>query len=150
MNVTRISIDLAKNVFQICGVNQAGKVVFNRRRKRASFLDEMRKYPGVPVVMEACYSAHYWGRTLQDMGHHVDLIPPQHVKPFLHAHKSDACDARAISEAAERPSARTSTLFRSNRSINRICNCSSASAAATPEAAPPWPIRFAASPQSTG
>lgn len=103
MQVKLIGIDLAKNVFQICGVNHAGKVVFNRQRTREKFLAELRKYPEVPVVMEACYSAHYWGRTLQAMGHDVQLIPPQHVKPFLRVNKTDACDARAICEASQRP-----------------------------------------------
>lgn len=103
MQIKLIGIDLAKNVFQICGINQAGKVVFNRQRTRARFLAELRNYPEVPVVMEACYSAHYWGRTLQAMGHDVQLIPPQHVKPFLRVNKTDACDARAICEASRRP-----------------------------------------------
>lgn len=68
MQVKLIGIDLAKNVFQICSVNQAGKVVFNRQRTRENFLAELCKYPEVPIVMEACYSAHYWGRTLQPPG----------------------------------------------------------------------------------
>lgn len=103
MDVKVIGIDLAKHVFQLCGLNQAGKVAFNRRRSRDKLLAEMRKYPNVPVIMEACYSAHYWGRTLEAMGHSVQLLPPQHVKPFLRVNKSDACDARAICEAARRP-----------------------------------------------
>ncbi len=103
MQVKLIGIDLAKNVFQICGVKQAGKVVFNRQRTREKLLAELRKYPETPVVMEACYSAHYWGRTLREIGHPVQLIPPQHVKPFLRVNKTDACDARAICEASQRP-----------------------------------------------
>lgn len=103
MNVNLVGIDLAKSVFQVCAVNQAGKVVSNRQVKRDRLMDELRKYPGVTIAMEACYSAHHWGRVFEKAGHRVLLIPPQHVKPFVRVHKSDAGDALAICEAAKRP-----------------------------------------------
>lgn len=103
MNVTLISIDLAKNVFQVCGVNQAGKPVFNRTVRRAKLASFIAQYPGVPVAMEACSGSNFWGRTFQEQGHEVRLIPPMHVKPFVKGNKNDRNDAFAISEAARRP-----------------------------------------------
>ncbi|WP_181919341.1 IS110 family transposase [Alkalilimnicola ehrlichii] len=103
MEVKLIGIDLAKSVFQLCAVNQAGQVVFNRAVKRDRLLAVLRQHPAVPLVMEACYSAHHWGRTFQALGHPVRLIPPQHVKPFVRVNKNDAGDALAICEAAQRP-----------------------------------------------
>jgi transposase len=104
MAVKLIGIDLAKSVFQLCAINVAGKVLFNRQVKRDRLIAEVRKHPEVTIAMEACFSAHYWARTFQSMGHRVLLIPPQHVKPFVRVHKSDARDALAICEAAQRPS----------------------------------------------
>src|SRR5690554_5524042 len=103
MQVSLIGIDLAKSVFQICGVNQAGKQVFNRAIKRHQVLDFLANQPDVPVAMEACSGSNYWGRTLQAQGRKVLLIPPQHVKPFVKGNKNDRNDAFAICEAAARP-----------------------------------------------
>lgn len=103
MQVTLISIDLAKSVFQVCGVNQAGIAVFNRSVRRNRLMALLAQYPGVAIAMEACSGSNYWGRTLQNVGHKVILIPPQHVKPFVKGNKNDRNDAFAISEAARRP-----------------------------------------------
>lgn len=103
MQVTLIAIDLAKNIFQVCGVNQAGKRVFNKQVKRASLLKFIIQYPGVTIAMEACSGSNYWGRLFQKHGFKVMLIPPQHVKPFVKGNKNDRNDAFAISEAAQRP-----------------------------------------------
>lgn len=103
MNITLIGIDLAKNVIQICGVNQAGKAVFNRQVRRANLLDFLAQHSGVPIAMEACSGSNYWGRTLQRLGFSVMLLPPQHVKPFVKGNKNDRNDAFAICEAARRP-----------------------------------------------
>lgn len=103
MQVSLIGIDLAKSVFQLCAINQAHKVVFNRQVSRGKLLAELRNHAGVPIVMEACGSAHFWGRTLQALGHDVRLVPPQLVKPFVRSNKSDARDALAICEATFRP-----------------------------------------------
>jgi transposase len=103
MKITLIGIDLAKNVFQVCGVNQAGKSVFNRAVKRAQLLSFLAQHPAVEVAMEACSGSNYWGRTLQRLGHKVLLIPPKHVKPFVTGNKNDRNDAFAICEAANRP-----------------------------------------------
>jgi transposase len=103
MNITLIGIDLAKNIFQVCGVNQSGKSVFNRPIKRAKLMMFLAQYPNVTIAMEACSGSNYWGRELQQLGHKVMLIPPQHVKPFVKGNKNDRNDAFAITEAARRP-----------------------------------------------
>lgn len=103
MNITLIGIDLAKTVFQVCGVNQVGKAVFNRQLRREQLLPFLANYPGVPIAMEACSGSNYWGRTLQQRGHRTMLLPPQYVKPFVRGNKNDRNDAFAICEAARRP-----------------------------------------------
>lgn len=103
MNITLIGLDLAKNVIQICGVNQAGKAVFNRKVARHKVLELLSQHPQVPIAMEACSGSNYWGRVLQLRGHQVMLLPPQHVKPFVKGNKNDRNDAFAICEAARRP-----------------------------------------------
>lgn len=104
MKVTLIGIDLAKSIFQVCGVNQAGKPVFNRQVRRARLMKLLLQYPDVTIAMEACSGSNYWGRELQQRGFKVMLIPPQHVKPFVKGNKNDRNDAFAITEAARRPS----------------------------------------------
>ena len=83
MKVTLISIDLAKSIFQVCGVNRAGKRVFNRQIRRARLMEFLIQYPDASIAMEACGGSNYWGRELQKRGYKVMLIPPQHVKPFV-------------------------------------------------------------------
>lgn len=103
MQVTLISIDLAKTIFQVCGVNQAGKSVFNRQVRRNKLMALLAQYPGAAIAMEACSGSNYWGRELKRLGFNVLLIPPQHVKPFVKGNKNDRNDAFAITEAARRP-----------------------------------------------
>ena len=107
MKVSVIGIDLAKRVFQVAAVNRSGTLISNRQVRRAQLLDTLRGFEPCLVAMEACGSAHFWGRTLQTMGFTVRLIPPQHVKPFTRVNKTDAGDALAICEAARRPELRT-------------------------------------------
>jgi transposase len=101
-----VSIDIAKNVFQVCGFSDFNKVAFNQRIHRTKVLDKLRKIPPTAVVMEACYSSNYWGREIEKLGHTVKLIPPFRVKPFLIGNKNDANDAVAIGEASLRPKSR--------------------------------------------
>jgi transposase len=103
MKVTLIGIDLAKSIFQVCGVNQAGKRAFNRQVRRARLMELLLQYPDASIAMEACSGSNYWGRQLQQRGFKVMLIPPQHVKPFVKGNKNDRNDAFAITEAARRP-----------------------------------------------
>lgn len=103
MQVTLIGIDLAKNIFQICGVNQAGKQVFNRPVTRNKVFEVLAKYPDAEIAMEACGGSNYWGRELESRSREVLLIPPIHVKPFVKGNKNDRNDSFAITEAARRP-----------------------------------------------
>ena len=102
MNVTLIGIDLAKSVFQVCAVNQQGKVVFNRQVRRTQLMALLIQHPEAVIAMEACSGSNYWGRELEQRGFTVRLIPPQHVKPFVKGNKNDRNDAFAITEAARR------------------------------------------------
>ena len=103
MKVTLIGIDLAKSIFQVCGVNQVGKRIFNRQVRRARLMELLIQHPDATIAMEACSGSNYWGRALQQRGFQVMLIPPQHVKPFVKGNKNDRNDAFAITEAARRP-----------------------------------------------
>lgn len=103
MKVTLIGIDLAKTIFQVCGVNQVGKSVFNRQVRRNNLLAVLAQHPDAVIAMEACGGSNYWGRELKQLGFEVMLIPPQHVKPFVKGNKTDRHDAFAICEAARRP-----------------------------------------------
>ena len=107
MQVTLIGIDLAKSIFQVCGVNRAGKKQFNRQIKRHQLLAFLMQYPDATFAMEACSGSNFWGRELKGRGLRVALIPPQHVKPFVKGNKNDRNDAFAITEAARRPDLRT-------------------------------------------
>jgi transposase len=98
--VTRVGLDLAKNVFQVHGVDVRGEVVIVRKLRRAAVSPFFGRLQPCVVAMEACGSAHHWGREIAPLGHEVKLIPPAHVKPYIRRNKTDAADAAAICEAA--------------------------------------------------
>jgi transposase len=104
--VAVIGIDLAKNVFQIHGSDAAGHPVLTKKLTRGQMIEFFAKLTPCLIGMEACSSAHYWGRRLAEMGHTVKLMPPQYVKPYVKTNKNDARDAEAICEAVTRPSMR--------------------------------------------
>lgn len=106
MQATTIGIDIAKNVFQIHGVDAAGKVVLTRQLRRGQVIEVFAKLPPCLVGMEACGTAHHWARELKKLGHDVKLIPPAYVKAYVKRQKNDAADAAAICEAVTRPSMR--------------------------------------------
>jgi transposase len=106
MKVTTIGIDLAKNVFQVHGVNEHGKAVQRKQLKRDQVIEFFANLPPCLVGMEACGSAHHWARRLQALGHTVKLMAPQFVKPYVKTNKNDAADAEAICEAVARPNMR--------------------------------------------
>lgn len=81
MNLTLIGLDLAKNIIQVCGVNRAGRTIFNRAIKRIELFTFLAKYPEVPIAMEVCSGSNYLGRSFDSWGRKVMLIPPQHVNP---------------------------------------------------------------------
>lgn len=103
MNVTTLGIDLAKNIFQLHGVNRHGKAVLTKRVTRAKLRETVANIPSCLIGMEACASAHYWAREFERLGHKVRLIAPQFVKPYVKSNKNDAQDAAAICEAVGRP-----------------------------------------------
>ena len=105
-HVSTIGLDLAKHVFQACGVDAEGSPVFNRKLRRSEVLRLFAKLPPCLVGMEACGGAHYWAREIAALGHEVRLIPPIYVKPFVKRGKTDAADAEAISEAVTRKTMR--------------------------------------------
>jgi len=106
MKITTVGIDLAKNVFQVHGVDQRGKPVVERRLQRKQVLAFFARLTPCLVGMEACGGAHYWARKLQAQGHTVKLMAPQFVKPYVKTNKTDAADAEAICEAVTRPNMR--------------------------------------------
>jgi transposase len=106
MQVIRFGIDLAKNVFQVHGVDATGRVVVQRQLRRAQVVKFFAAQPPALIGMEACGSAHHWGRTLSALGHEVKLMPPTYVKPYVKRNKNDARDAQACCEAVSRPDMR--------------------------------------------
>src|ERR1700690_2713183 len=104
--VATIGMDIAKSVFQVHGINAAGAVVMRQRLTRTRVLGFFAKLAPCLVGIEACGSAHYWGRELSRLGHEVRLIAPSYVKPYLKRQKNDAADAEAICEAVTRPNMR--------------------------------------------
>jgi transposase len=103
MKITTIGIDLAKNVFQIHGVNDRGQAVLKRQLKRSQVMAFFANLPPCLVGMEACGSAHHWARKLQMLGHTTRLMAARFVKPYVKSNKNDAADAEAICEAVTRP-----------------------------------------------
>ncbi len=108
MKIIRVGVDLAKNVFQVHGVDRHEKPVWRRKLNRAEWLKVLLEKiePGCEIGMEACGGAHHWARQLQAKGCTVKLIAPQFIKPYVKSNKNDANDAEAICEAMSRPSMR--------------------------------------------
>src|ERR1700722_10001901 len=106
VSAVTMGLDLGKSVFQVHGVDAGGAVVVQRRLTRGKLLGFFAKQPPCLVGMEACASAHHWGRELMKLGHTVKLMPPSYVKPYVRRGKNDAADAEAICEAVTRPNMR--------------------------------------------
>jgi len=96
---TLIAVDLAKHVFEIAVSHEDGKVAKRRRLSRAAFLGFFANTPLATVIMEACGSAHYWGRQVEGLGHRVVLLPPHQVRPYVTRNKTDRTDAKGLLEA---------------------------------------------------
>jgi transposase len=105
-SISTIGLDIAKSVFQVHGVDEAGQVVIRRQLKRRHVLAFFQKLPPCLVGIEACASSHHWSRELQALGHAVRLMPPAYVKPYVKRQKNDSTDAEAICEAVTRPNMR--------------------------------------------
>ena len=108
MKIIRVGVDLAKNVFQVHGVDRNEKPVWKCKLKRAEWIKVLLEKiePGCEIGMEACGGAHHWARKLEALGYTVKLIAPQFVKPYVKSNKNDAKDAEAICEAMSRPNMR--------------------------------------------
>lgn len=104
--VSTIGLDLAKNVFQIHGVDGSGRTVIRRQLRRGQVLPFFKKLPPCLVGMEACATSHYWAREITALGHEVRMMPARYVKPYVKRNKNDMADAEAICEAVTRPSMR--------------------------------------------
>src|SRR5262244_4005133 len=117
---TTIGLDIAKHVFHLHGADAAGHVLFRKRITRAKLLGFIAAQARCVVAMEACAGAHYWAREIAKLGHHVRLIAPTYVKPFIKRQKNDAADAEAICEAAQRPSMRFVPVKTEEQQANSI------------------------------
>src|SRR5450759_3677864 len=106
MKSTTVGIDLANNVLQVHGDDERGKTVLRRQLRRVQVTAFFANLPPCVIGLEACASAHYWGRTLSRFGHTVRLMASQFVKPYVKTNKNDAADAEAICEAVGRANMR--------------------------------------------
>jgi transposase len=106
MQITTIGLDIAKNVFQVHGIDAAEKVVVRKQLRRGQVMKFFVALPPCLVGMEACATAHYWARELMKLGHEVRLMPAKDVKAYVKRNKNDAADAEAICEAVRRPTMR--------------------------------------------
>src|SRR5271156_3712601 len=106
MEITIVGLDIAKRVFQLHGVDAAGKTVLRRKLQRAEVLAFFKALSPCLVGIEACGTAHYWAREIRELGHEVRLMPPSYVAPYVKRGKTDAADAAAICEAVTRPTMR--------------------------------------------
>ena len=104
--ITTIGLDIAKSVFQVHGIDASSEGVVRRQLRRRQVLPFFRKLPACVIGIEACATAHHWGRELVALGHEVKLMPPRYVKPYVKRNKNDAADAEAICEAVTRPTMR--------------------------------------------
>lgn len=104
--ISLLGVDLAKNTFQLHGINKADDCILRKKLNRNKFIDYVTKLSPCKIVMEACSGAHYFARKFQSFGHEVKLIAPHFVKPYVQGNKNDAADAHGITEAASRASMR--------------------------------------------
>ncbi len=96
MDATTVAVDLAKSVFELAIANARWRVWSRQRLNRARFARFLAQTPPTHVVVEACGTAHYWGRVAQQHGHRVTLVPPAYVRPYVRRNKTDRADAEAI------------------------------------------------------
>lgn len=106
MKITTVGLDLAKNVFQVHGVDEEGEVVVRKTLRRRQMIPFFSKLEACLIGIEACGTSHHWARELSGLGHQVKLMPPAYVKPYVKRGKTDAADAEAICEAVTRPTMR--------------------------------------------
>ena len=105
MKLKTLSIDLAKDFFQLYGLNSSGELKLDKKVGRIRFPKLIESLEPTKIYMEACGGAHYWAKLFKSYGHEVKLIAPHHVKPYVGHQKNDRNDAKAILEASQRPEA---------------------------------------------
>lgn len=106
MNITVLGIDLAKNVFQLHGIDKKGNVVLRKRLKRKKLFQEVAQLPKCLIGIECCGGSNYWAKRFASLGHEVKQMNPRFVKPYVKSDKNDRNDAEAICEAVTRPNMR--------------------------------------------
>jgi transposase len=106
MQITTIGLDIAKNVFQVHGIDAAEKVIVRKQLRRGQIIAFFEALAPCLVGMEACATSHHWARELTKLGHEVRLMPAKDVKAYVKRNKNDAADAEAICEAVRRPTMR--------------------------------------------
>lgn len=106
MNVKYLGVDIAKDVFQLCGMSRGGSVLLTKRLRRRKLLDFIANLPPCIIGIEACGGAYHWHRQFENLGHTVKIISPQFVKPFVKGQKNDGNDAEAIAIALQQPTMR--------------------------------------------
>ncbi|AND11868.1 MULTISPECIES: IS110 family transposase [Enterobacterales] len=121
MNIIYLGIDLAKNVFQLCGLNQAGKPVYKKRTDRKTLLQTVANIPACLIGVEASTDAFYWQCEFEKLGHRVKVVSPQYVKPFVRGQKNDSNDAQAIAIALMQPTMQFIPQKALNSRIFRLC-----------------------------
>ena len=117
MQISTIGLDIAKNVFQVHGIDAAEKVVVRKRLRRRQVLEFFKALPPCLIGMEACATAHYWARELTKLGHRVRLMPAKDVKAYVKRNKNDAAVPR---RSAKRFGARPCASCGSNRPNSRV------------------------------
>ncbi len=120
-NIT-VGLDIAKRVFQVHGIDAAGRTVLQKKLRREDVQAFFATLPPCRVGMEACATAHYWAREIAAVGHETRLIPPAYVKPYVVRQKNDAADAAAICEAVTRPSVRTTPAKTPEQQAARVAH----------------------------
>ncbi len=101
MQVTTVGLDIAKHVFQVHGIDDAGQVLIRRQLRRSEMISFFCRLPPCLIGMEACSTAHFWARELTALGHEVRLVPATYVKPYVKRGKSDALDAEGVCRIGE-------------------------------------------------
>jgi transposase len=115
--ITTIGLDIAKSVFQVHAISATGTAVVRRPLKRRYVAQFFAGLKPCLIGMEACATAHHWGRELTKLGHEVRLMPPRYVKPYVKRNKNDAADAEAICEAVTRPNMRFVLMLHRTRML---------------------------------
>jgi transposase len=133
-----IAVDLAKSVFEIAVSAHPGVVRERQRLSRSRFLEFFAERQKATVILEACGTAHHWGRKIESLGHKVVLLPPHAVRPYVVRNKTDRCDAKGLLEAFRNkeihPVPVKSVEQQSLSSLHRLRSALSASAPRVPAA----------------